>query len=152
MYVNVNDGERLDSGETAKTTTRRRFLGEISFLYRHDNVYTCPGPGIFVGSGGGGGGGCQARMTGKSLDVFFSSSFVLKGLNSFCRGSPFQRKLSSNNFPMFHGEGRYNISGGGPTFPKGWVSNCILLYIPCDFTGDGVWTPCPLLWSRAWHR
>ena len=67
MYV--NNGECLDFGETAKTTTHRRFLGAISFLYHHDNVYTCADPGIFVGVGGG---GVQARMTGKSPDVFFS--------------------------------------------------------------------------------
>ena len=57
MYVNVNNGDHLDFGETAKTTTRRRFLGVISFLYHHDNVYTCADPGIFVGFGGGVGGG-----------------------------------------------------------------------------------------------
>ena len=55
MYVNVNNGERLDFGETAKTTTRRRFLGAISFLYHHDNVNAYADPGIFVGFGGGGG-------------------------------------------------------------------------------------------------
>ena len=71
MYVIVNNGERLDFGETAKTTTIRRFLGAISFLYRHDNVYPCADPGIFVrwvgvggwgvGGGGGGGGGVGSR-------------------------------------------------------------------------------------------
>ena len=55
MYINVNNGERLDFGETAKITIRRRFLGSISFLYHNDNVYADPG--IFVGFGGGGGGG-----------------------------------------------------------------------------------------------
>ena len=55
MYVNVNNGERPDFGETAKTTTSRRFLGAISLLYRHDNVYPCADPGIFVVGGGGGG-------------------------------------------------------------------------------------------------
>ena len=55
MYVNVNNGERLDFGETVKTTIQRRFLGAISFLYHHDNVYTCADPGVFVGFGAGGG-------------------------------------------------------------------------------------------------
>ena len=32
----------------------RRFLGAISFLYHHDNVYPCADPGNFVGFGGGG--------------------------------------------------------------------------------------------------
>ena len=74
MYVNVNNGERLDFGETAKTTTRRRFLGAISFLYHHDNVYTCADPGIIVGFDGG---GVQARMTGKALTfIFFFIYFV----------------------------------------------------------------------------
>ena len=40
----------------------RRFLGAISFLYHHDNVYPC------VGFGSGGGGvGVQARLTEKKL-------------------------------------------------------------------------------------
>ena len=33
----------------------RRFLGAISFLYHHDNVYPCADPGNFVGFGRGGG-------------------------------------------------------------------------------------------------
>ena len=61
MYVNVNNGERLDSDETAMPMTRRRFLGAISLLYHHDNVYTCADPGIFVGFGGGGGMGVEAE-------------------------------------------------------------------------------------------
>ena len=61
MYVNVNNGERLGFGETAR---HRRFLGAISFLNHHDNVYTCADTGIFVGFGGGRGGGLQARLTG----------------------------------------------------------------------------------------
>ena len=52
---------RPDFGETAKTT-----IGAISFLYRHDNVYPCADPGIFVVGGGGG----QARLTRKNLDFF----------------------------------------------------------------------------------
>ena len=54
MYVKVNSGEPLDFGETAKTTTRRRFLAAISSLFHYDNVYTCVDPGIFVGFGEGG--------------------------------------------------------------------------------------------------
>ena len=61
MYVNVNNGERLDSDETAMTMTRRRFLGAISLLYHHDKVYTCADPGIFVGLGGGGEVGVEAE-------------------------------------------------------------------------------------------
>ena len=52
----------------------RRFLGAISFLYHHDNVYPCADSGIFVGFGGG---GVQARLTEKSSDVVFSSSFFV---------------------------------------------------------------------------
>ena len=36
MYVNVNNGERPDFGETAKTTTRRllqRYFGSVDILY-----------------------------------------------------------------------------------------------------------------------
>ena len=36
MYVNVNNGERLDLGETAKTTTRRvmqRYFDYVDILY-----------------------------------------------------------------------------------------------------------------------
>ena len=48
MYVNENNGERLEFRETAKTTTRRSILGAIWFLYHNDNVYKCADPGIFV--------------------------------------------------------------------------------------------------------
>ena len=53
MYVNVNNGERPVLGETTKTTTSRRFLGALSFLYRHDNVYPCADPGVLSGVGWG---------------------------------------------------------------------------------------------------
>ena len=127
MYVNVNNGERLDSGETAKTTTRRRFLGAISFLYHHDNVYTCADPGIFVGFGGE---GVQARLTEKSSGVF---------LYLFCKSSIHFEEgiyLQNNNY---HSTKLSNIpwnravqhfQGGGPTFHRGWGSNCISLYTP----------------------
>ena len=55
MYVNVNTGERLDFDETAKTTTNRRIFGAISFLYHHDNVYTCADPEFSSGLAEGGG-------------------------------------------------------------------------------------------------
>ena len=69
MYVNVNNGERSDFVETAKTTTSRRFLGAISFLYRHDNVYPCADPGIFGVRGWVGGIGPTDR---KNSDFFYS--------------------------------------------------------------------------------
>ena len=60
----------------------RRFLGAISFLYHHDNVYPCAGGSRKFSSGlAGGGGGFQARLTEKSSDVVFSSSFF------FCKSS-----------------------------------------------------------------
>ena len=44
----------------------------------------------------------------------------------------FQRKLSLNyNFPIFHREGRSNISRGSN--PKGRGSNCIFLHKPIEF-------------------
>ena len=55
MYVNVNNGERPDFGEDNDKLIRFLHVGAISFLYRHDNVYPCAGPGIFVVGGGGGG-------------------------------------------------------------------------------------------------
>ena len=39
MYVNVNNGEHLDFGETAKTTSRRRFLGATTTItYIHERI------------------------------------------------------------------------------------------------------------------
>ena len=56
----------------------------------------------------------------------------------------FSKKLSLNyNFPIFHGEGRSNISRGS-TFPRWRGSNCIFLYKPLEFVifqGAGVRTP-----------
>ena len=57
----------------------RRFLGAISFLSHHDNVYPCAYPGNFrrvLRWGGGGGGGVQARLTEKKALTLFVSSFL----------------------------------------------------------------------------
>ena len=53
----------------------RRFLGAISFLYHHDNVYPCADPGNFrrVWRGG----GSKPDLLKKSSDVVFSSSFFV---------------------------------------------------------------------------
>ena len=110
----------------------RRVLGAISFLYHHDNVYPCADPGNFrrVCRCG-----VQARLTEKSSDVvFFFVFFFCKSSAYFAEGVQsswlFQRKLSLNyNFPIFHGEGRSNISMG-PNFSRGRGSNCIFLYKP----------------------
>ena len=60
MYLNVNNCKRLDFGETAKTTTRKRFLGAIAFLYRNDNVYMHARiQELSSGLAGGGGGGSK---------------------------------------------------------------------------------------------
>ena len=45
MYVNVNNGERPDFGETAKTTTRRvlqRNFDYVDILYLHNKVNSTP--------------------------------------------------------------------------------------------------------------
>ena len=67
--------------------------------------------------GVGGGGVVQVRLTEKKSDFGFFSSFC-KSLAYFAEGVQgscffFQRKLPLNyNFPIFHGEGRSNISRG----------------------------------------
>ena len=72
MYVNVNNGERLNFGETAKTSTRRRFSGVILFLYHHDNLYIHARREDFsLGLAGGGGSKPKRQEKGRS------SSFVL---------------------------------------------------------------------------
>ena len=63
-------------------------------------------------------------MTGKYSDVLFSSPFF-----SFCRVSPFQRKLSFNYNQYSMEESGQGVCGGGggggggrverPTFPRG---------------------------------
>ena len=45
----------------------RRFLGAVSFLSHHDNVYPCAYPGIFRRVLRWGGGGGLARLTEKKL-------------------------------------------------------------------------------------
>ena len=64
MYV--NNGERLDFGETATTTTRRRVLGAISFLYHHDSYIHARIQAFSSGLAGGGGGGprpnCRKKL------------------------------------------------------------------------------------------
>ena len=81
MYVNVNNGERLNFGETAKTSTRRRFSGVILFLYHHDNLYIHARREDFSLGLAGGGGGVQAQTTGKR-QIFFicfvSPQFILQ--------------------------------------------------------------------------
>ena len=79
----------------------RRFLGAISFLYHHGNIYPRADPGNFrrVWRWGGGGGKVQARLTEKSSDVVFFLRFLfiylfiylfifLYVLSLFYRGSP----------------------------------------------------------------
>ena len=65
-----------------------------------------------------GGGGVQARLTKKSSDVVFSLLFsvspqLILQRESSDHGFFFKKKLLLNyNFPIFHGEGRSNISRG----------------------------------------
>ena len=67
----------------------RRFLGAISFLYHHDDVYPCADPGNFRRVWRWGGGGSKPDWLKKSSDVAFFSSFrFLSVLSLFCRGSP----------------------------------------------------------------
>ena len=78
MYVNVNNGERLNFGETAKTSTRRRFSGVILFLYHHDNLYIHARREDFsLGLAGGGGGGGPSPNDRKKADL----------LHLFCKSS-----------------------------------------------------------------
>ena len=45
MYVDVNNAERPDFGETAKTTTRRvlqRYFDYVDILYLHNKVILTP--------------------------------------------------------------------------------------------------------------
>ena len=74
--------------------------------------------GIFVGFGRGVG----------SKEKALAFSFII----SFCRGIPFQGKLSFNYiFPMFHGGGRSNVSrrGQGPISPRGCGGRIVYSYI-----------------------
>ena len=87
--------------------------------------------------GGEGGAGPSPTDLKKSSDVVFFSF-------PFCKSSAysaeavqwswlFQRKLLLNyNFPIFHGEGRYNISRGS-NFSRGRGCNCIFLYKTIEF-------------------
>ena len=56
VFTNVNNGVHV---RTLARLRRQRqvegFLGAISLIFRHDNVYLCADPGIFVVGGGGGG-------------------------------------------------------------------------------------------------
>ena len=99
----------------------RKVLGAISFLSHHDNVYPCAYPGNFRRILRWGG-GSKPDWLKKSSDVVFFFVFC-KSSTYFAEGVQwswlFQRKLSLNhNFPIFHGEGRSNISRG-PTFLRG---------------------------------
>ena len=76
MYVNVNNDEVLEFGETAKITTSRSNLGAISLIYRFENG-SMHGSTNFWSRGR----GVLARLSEKSSEFFFryfSSQFILQ--------------------------------------------------------------------------
>ena len=95
----------------------RRFLGAISFLYHHDNVYPCVDPGNFrrVWRWGG---GVQGRLTEKKFDVVFFFVFFFVSPQLIL-----QRESSDNGFfkENYHLTitFQYSMEKDGPTFPGG---------------------------------
>ena len=101
----------LDLGSTKEGFKERYRFYTTTITYIHARIQE-----FFVGFGGGRG-GVQARLTKISSDFVFSLLFSVSSQLILQRESSdhgfFQRKLSLNyNFPIFHGEGRSNISRG----------------------------------------
>ena len=127
----------------------RRFLGALSFLSHHDNVYPCAYPGNFRRFLRWGGGGPSPTDWKKALTLFFFFVFVSPQLI-------LQRDLSDHFF--FSKENyhlnvtfQYSMEKDGPTFPgdptflrgRGPIAYLYINLYNCDFQGAGVRTPAP---------